>query len=398
MKVEWFDHKREPQCAPDPAFPNGKDINTVSDRPSCKADLPYPAQRCGLYIVGLCLKTPSCPKTRSDAQKLWRLLRQGSAALCAILVWYVLLGQASASAASVGVLVTCAGIEGTQRSGCLVIEAKDGAMNFVHRPVDGATQNHDLLFALHNTVVNLPPIDRPADHGRGIARENDGPDSCGGKDRFAVVEHSIHGHLCRSKFCHELWIHRHAVIPHFWDWMRHGVDSKINLACRFTPAVLKLDSNNSWFVRFGYGDFQVSPNWSEPRALSGNQGLVGYSGGRMSGFIRAAQGAPLSDANADSDGSRKKNSESRKSSEALWLIKQPLPNVCEGTKNSILFIVGVCAVGVFLVGVAFAAFVHWTPLGFLFGFCLWLSAGYVFSFAFSDTSYCSAKNIVIEPR
>lgn len=51
MKIEWIDHKREPRCAPDPAYPDGKDINTVGDRPSCKANLPYPAKRCGLYIV-----------------------------------------------------------------------------------------------------------------------------------------------------------------------------------------------------------------------------------------------------------------------------------------------------------------------------------------------------------
>lgn len=52
MKIEWIDHKREPQCAPDPAYPNGKDIdNGGRQAPGCWTDLPYPAKRCGLYIV-----------------------------------------------------------------------------------------------------------------------------------------------------------------------------------------------------------------------------------------------------------------------------------------------------------------------------------------------------------
>lgn len=52
FKVEWIDHKREPQCAPDPAFPNGKDIRIASEaQKRCTAILPYPAKRCGVYIV-----------------------------------------------------------------------------------------------------------------------------------------------------------------------------------------------------------------------------------------------------------------------------------------------------------------------------------------------------------
>jgi hypothetical protein len=52
LKVEWVDYLREPRCAPDPAFPTGKDIDCSGGAPAaCKADLPHPAKRCGLYLV-----------------------------------------------------------------------------------------------------------------------------------------------------------------------------------------------------------------------------------------------------------------------------------------------------------------------------------------------------------
>jgi hypothetical protein len=53
LKIEWVDGGREPQCQPDPNFPNGIDIDRRSNRaaPSCKADLPYPAVRCGYYLI-----------------------------------------------------------------------------------------------------------------------------------------------------------------------------------------------------------------------------------------------------------------------------------------------------------------------------------------------------------
>lgn len=53
FKIDWIDHKREPKCAPDPAFPNGKDLDGAKELgvPTCKVELPYPAKRCGLYYV-----------------------------------------------------------------------------------------------------------------------------------------------------------------------------------------------------------------------------------------------------------------------------------------------------------------------------------------------------------
>lgn len=51
MKIEWIDDHREPQCAPDPAYPRGKDLDASHGGPSCMTVLPYPAKRCGLYVV-----------------------------------------------------------------------------------------------------------------------------------------------------------------------------------------------------------------------------------------------------------------------------------------------------------------------------------------------------------
>lgn len=52
MKIEWIDHGREPRVAPDPAFPDGKDLSAPHGITKyCPTDLPYPARRCGVYIV-----------------------------------------------------------------------------------------------------------------------------------------------------------------------------------------------------------------------------------------------------------------------------------------------------------------------------------------------------------
>jgi hypothetical protein len=52
FKTEWIDHKREPQCEPNPDYPNGIDADISSGAAvTCTTDLPYPARRCGLYII-----------------------------------------------------------------------------------------------------------------------------------------------------------------------------------------------------------------------------------------------------------------------------------------------------------------------------------------------------------
>jgi len=52
MKVEFFDSGREPRCPPDPAYPEGKDIDASEGAAlACSAAIPYPAPRCGVMIV-----------------------------------------------------------------------------------------------------------------------------------------------------------------------------------------------------------------------------------------------------------------------------------------------------------------------------------------------------------
>lgn len=52
LKVTWIDGGREPKCPPNPAYPDGIDVDAC--RPGeqgCVAALPYPAKRCGAYAV-----------------------------------------------------------------------------------------------------------------------------------------------------------------------------------------------------------------------------------------------------------------------------------------------------------------------------------------------------------
>lgn len=53
LTIIWFDHHAEPQCEPNPEYPNGieVDLRKGNTQPGCIADLPYPAKRCGVYLV-----------------------------------------------------------------------------------------------------------------------------------------------------------------------------------------------------------------------------------------------------------------------------------------------------------------------------------------------------------
>lgn len=55
FKIDWLDAGREPQCAPNPAYPEGIDIPSPRHGEEgfkfCVVKLPYPAKRCGTYIV-----------------------------------------------------------------------------------------------------------------------------------------------------------------------------------------------------------------------------------------------------------------------------------------------------------------------------------------------------------
>ena len=50
--VEWIDHGRTAQCAPNPAFPHGKAVDiALPEAIACVVALPYPAPRCGIHVV-----------------------------------------------------------------------------------------------------------------------------------------------------------------------------------------------------------------------------------------------------------------------------------------------------------------------------------------------------------
>ena len=52
FSIEWIDRERNPKCAPNPDYPDGIDVDLSEDSErKCKIDLPYPAKRCGVYIV-----------------------------------------------------------------------------------------------------------------------------------------------------------------------------------------------------------------------------------------------------------------------------------------------------------------------------------------------------------
>ena len=50
--IRWIDRGREPRNPPNPDYPDGIHVDVSRDSaPSCRADLPYPARRCGVYKV-----------------------------------------------------------------------------------------------------------------------------------------------------------------------------------------------------------------------------------------------------------------------------------------------------------------------------------------------------------
>jgi hypothetical protein len=52
FKIIWLDRECEPKCQPNPDYPDGKDVDASDGaKKTCKCTLPYPAKRCGIYIV-----------------------------------------------------------------------------------------------------------------------------------------------------------------------------------------------------------------------------------------------------------------------------------------------------------------------------------------------------------
>ena len=52
LTVEWIDSGRETECPPNPKHPNGIDVILGKvGSPTCFKELPYPAKRCGLFLI-----------------------------------------------------------------------------------------------------------------------------------------------------------------------------------------------------------------------------------------------------------------------------------------------------------------------------------------------------------
>lgn len=51
LSIQWLDRGREAQCPPDPAYPDGKDVDISFGAKACETRLPFPAPRCGVWIV-----------------------------------------------------------------------------------------------------------------------------------------------------------------------------------------------------------------------------------------------------------------------------------------------------------------------------------------------------------
>lgn len=61
LKVTWLDRGFEPTQRPDPNFPDGIDLNaTRGGEASCQTALPYPAKRCGYFLVDCSLCGLEC--------------------------------------------------------------------------------------------------------------------------------------------------------------------------------------------------------------------------------------------------------------------------------------------------------------------------------------------------
>jgi hypothetical protein len=50
-EVKFHSHGRKARCAPDPDYPNGKDIDLAPGVRNCEVLLPYPAECCGLWLI-----------------------------------------------------------------------------------------------------------------------------------------------------------------------------------------------------------------------------------------------------------------------------------------------------------------------------------------------------------
>jgi hypothetical protein len=51
LSVKWLDREREPTQPPNLAYPDGIDVDLSRGGEGCYSDLPYPAKRCGMFVI-----------------------------------------------------------------------------------------------------------------------------------------------------------------------------------------------------------------------------------------------------------------------------------------------------------------------------------------------------------
>jgi hypothetical protein len=51
FRVNFIDRGVSPKQQPDPAYPRGIDLDLTHGNKGCKENVPYPAPRCGYYVV-----------------------------------------------------------------------------------------------------------------------------------------------------------------------------------------------------------------------------------------------------------------------------------------------------------------------------------------------------------
>lgn len=56
MDIRFNSHNRKAQCASNPKYPKGIDIDVSQGKQACLTQLPYPAPECGIWEV----RCPTC--------------------------------------------------------------------------------------------------------------------------------------------------------------------------------------------------------------------------------------------------------------------------------------------------------------------------------------------------
>lgn len=51
FSYKFLDSGREPQCAPNPAYPEGMFLDLSDGKRGCCFSVPYPAPRCGMIVA-----------------------------------------------------------------------------------------------------------------------------------------------------------------------------------------------------------------------------------------------------------------------------------------------------------------------------------------------------------